>query len=266
MNTDSRRFYARLRLYTRTWPTVLAGVIVFATGYLTFQPPKLGEHTYELWFGILFAAACMAATETFSRIGLTWMHLARREIKREGNDALRLTAATEGLADSTRSFYAALIEVGEAAVLIAAPGGRLYVSTYLLRHVDPARIKLLVAHALEKLSMGVMLERILPIAVVWWIGALTILRNPLRLWITLSGALVVLAVQLILQEWLWRRNERVADKRMLERIDPEELAQAIAALGVLTGPQEAKAALGRITALGLSEDEAKRLIEALTQH
>lgn len=262
MNPDARRYEARLRLYTRSLPSVLAGVAVFVSGYLTYQPPEQWQRSFELWGGLIFIGACLGATELISRLSLPLLGLDRREIRREGNDALRLTAATAGLAETGRPFYPAVVDLGQAPLQLAAPGGRLYIGAHLLRGIDPPQLRLLIMQAMEKLSMAVMLERILATAVVWWILALGLLRSPLGLPVTIGGAVVTIAVQLWLQEWLYRREQRAADQRVLEHADRDHLARAIAAHEALYGPAARERAHSRILALGVPADETQQALDA----
>lgn len=241
---------------------MLAGIVVFVSGYLTYQPPEQWQRYFELWAGLVFIGACLGATELFARIGLSRLRLARREIRRKGNDALRLGAATEGLAESGRPFYPAVVDFGKAPLLLAASGGRLFIGTRLLRGVDPPLLRLLIMQAMEKLSMAVMLERILITAVAWWFLALALLRSPLGLPVTIGGAVVTIGVQLWLQEWLYQREERAADQRVLEHADRDNLARAIAACQALYGADAKERALSRILALGVQADEAQQLLDA----
>jgi hypothetical protein len=107
-----------------------------------------------------------------------------------------------------------------------------------------------------------MLERILFTAALWWIAALTLLRMPLGLPVTLAGALATVVAQLFFQEWLHRREQRLADRRVAEQAGARELARAIAAQQALWGAAARRRTLDRVTALGLGRNDAEELVSA----
>ena len=262
MTPATRRFYARYHLLVAILPSYLQGLMLAG---LLFLHAGLAAGSREAGWVIagVWALACIAGFELFSRIGFVLAGTPARRIEPAENEAALLEEAIAPPPGGGVELKPALVEIGEVPLLAA--GGytpdQLWISTHTLRATPVASLRLLIAHERAHVQASDM-SRFILAAAFWGLSwPVAQIAQGDMLWL-LACAFLQGAIWLHLRQLLNARSERTADLTAAALTDRELYAVALAHYLAKFEPQGSTGLRRqRLRGLGLSPEQVEQLLE-----
>jgi hypothetical protein len=281
VNPATRSFYTRYYLLTAIAPAYVMALIFYGSAWL-FSPasplPRLLGGTVFYVGGVL---VFIGISRLLGALGFWLSGVPHSQTEPSATDRVKLhavlgdtpaAAGQHGAAEPPPArgghevaLQPALVELGEVPLL--SVGGftpnQLWISTHTLRTTDERTLGYLVAHERGHLATGPRTCGCAWYDVLWLVAyPLAVLLSPLPLLIA-AAALLHALLWLRLAHWMRLRSEARADRWAAECTDPQGYARALVLFHrQVSGTGGAPNARRRLLNMGLSPDEAGRLLES----